>query len=96
MQSSTTTTTARITTREMRAAQEFRQRVIASELENIPTGLLQLLETAENIAAGLVKTQNKILENQHLSSLPPQADPPENPREEVKSSARESKRRSRN
>jgi len=35
--------------------------VIASEFENIPTGLLDLLDTAENVATKLVQSENRIL-----------------------------------
>ena len=35
-------------------AQIFRDRVIASELENVPQALLSLLDNAENIAHKLV------------------------------------------
>lgn len=41
-------------TTQAQQAQLFRDRVIASELENIPTGLLDLLDTAETVASKLV------------------------------------------
>ena len=53
-----------------RQAQEFRQRIIASEIENLPTGLLELLETAETIASQLVKTQNRIVEEDQKRIVP--------------------------
>lgn len=56
-----------------RQAQEFRQKIIASELENLPTGLLELLETAETLAQKLVQTQNRLLaEDQCRPAAKPQ------------------------
>ena len=51
-------------------AQAFRQRIIASEIENLPTGLLELLETAETLASKLVSTQNKLLEEEQKRVIP--------------------------
>ena len=47
------------------SAQAFRDRIIAEQIENLPTELLQLLETAEQYAQRLLHSQNRLVAEEH-------------------------------